>query len=158
MRGDVAHQVVAADPAQPVDLSGVGSRLLAQHAHEDVVELALGESGVRVLGRVAEGEHPPQLAPHPEFLPQPPAGSVVECLAPTGMPAAGVGPEAAEVVLRRGALLEQEFAAGTEEHDREGPVQEATVAVSGELLGEADLAILLVDEDDLLQLSPRRLR
>jgi len=36
-------------------------------------------------------------------------------------------------------------------------VQEATVAVSSELLGEADLAILLVDEDDLLQLSPRRL-
>ena len=63
------------------------------------------------------------------------------------MAAAGVRPQQARVVLRRIALLEQQFAGRVSHQHRNGAVLEAAL-MRIELAGGADLDVVGIDQDD----------
>src|SRR4051794_40501869 len=74
---------------------------------------------------------------------------------PPRVATAGVGPQPAEVVFARGATLDQHLPARVEDEDGECPVKLAAVFVRGELRGETDGVVVLVDEDQFVGFGGR---
>ena len=78
-------------------------------ADEDMVKLVLGEA-LPDGGLIYKGVDLAHLASHTHLFHQATLGGFGCRLACAGMAAAGVGPKAGGVVLRKGALLQEQFA------------------------------------------------
>ena len=151
--GEVGGQLRRINPAPPGHLTGVRLGRAREPAGEHVIDLVLDQ--LADLRPVGERPRRRQGAVDAHFLAQPPAGGGGRFLTGPRMPAACVTPQTGGVVLPGSPLLQQN-APGTVEHEhRKRPVQEPS-PVSVELLGDADLAIALVDEDDLVYFARSR--
>src|SRR5688572_14307829 len=85
-----------------------------------------------------------------ELLREPPRDRQADRLAPARVRAAGIRPETRPEHLAQSALLEQELVVAIEDEDRERAMQDTLAHMAIGLGLEADLAILIVDEDQLL--------
>ena len=123
------------------DRGGVGS------AEPDVVELVFYETESDGCF-IYKGENLVHLAAHPHLFLKAAARGGFQCLTIARVAATGVGPQARGVVFREGSLLEQELAMAVKDEYGEGAM-EPWHDMRGHLLHDANLLVLLVDEDDL---------
>ncbi len=116
------------------------------HADEQVNQFILGKatsnvSGVTKVSRKLKG------AFEAHFFEQSSFSGMYRCFAGPGMSAAGVGPQSARMILLRGALLQQDISARIGYIYRDGAM-EITLPMAGEFLRDADLAVLLIYQDN----------
>src|ERR1700720_1452313 len=146
---DLGTQRLGGDVAPGRDLVHIRARSLGTGPGEDPAQLMLDTLRV-VLRPVGELEQEFQLCPQTEFLAQAAMDGVVHALPTARMRAAGVGPVARPQALALRALLQKQFARGIEHEQRERAVQWADAEVRIGLRQEADLAVLAVDQNQLL--------
>src|SRR5262245_14899287 len=106
----------------------------------DRAELRLVFELVEILERTAE----------PELLLQPTRDGIRHRFAAARMRAARVRPVAGPQHLARAALLQQQLVVAIENEDRERAMQHSEAGVAIGLAFVADLAIVVVDENQLL--------
>ena len=118
-------------------------------ADENVIVFVLGNFVVEV-GAIDEMVHLAQFGFDAAFLPEAALGGGLQVFAPARVRAAGVGPQAAEVIFTAGAELEKHLVLRVENEDAEGAVELWRTLVGCEFLDWPKRAIVFVDEDDLL--------
>src|SRR6185437_6439494 len=117
-------------------------------ADEQMHHLVLDQA-VADVGAVMRSQRELQLAIDAEFLAQPPPRRRRDRLAGARMRAAGVGPQAAGVIFAERPLLQQHAPARIKDADRNRAMSEAP-RMGVDLRREADLAVLLIDQNDSL--------
>jgi hypothetical protein len=140
---------IAIDPFPGVGLFvGGGSRAVAA-AEEDVVELVFGDL-LSPVGLIDEMEKVANLSVESGFFNEAAMCGGSEIFAPARMRAAGVGPQAAEVIFAAAAKLEEHLAVRVDDEDGEGAVEQAGADVGIQLGDGPEGRVVLIDEDDLV--------
>ncbi len=142
-------------PSEIRDLLWIGRRRSIERARQNVQVLALRQPGHRIVSVVPEFCCRFETRRDSELLVEAALGRADQGLAGARMAAAGVRPSTGEVVLARGALLEEQPAPSVKQEDRERPVQLAAVLMRGKLLRLPHCAIRFVDKDDPLSRHDR---
>src|SRR5215213_2794805 len=135
-------QLIYADPLPVVGFKIVRSRILIIGSDENVIELPFDQFVIE-LRSVNETRMRPELAIEVHLFSQPPAGSRLGRLAGARLPATGVRPEPARVILRLGPLLKQKPPQRVEHEYRKSSVQPA-LAMDLELFPGPDLLVILI--------------
>ena len=118
----VFFQVVEAHIFPRFHFVAVDVGLVVGLADEDVVKLVLGEA-LPDGGLIYKGVDLAHLASHTHFFHQAALGGLGCRFSGAGMAAAGVGPKAGGMVLREGALLQEQFALGIKYKNGESSVK-----------------------------------
>lgn len=129
-------------------LHEIGRNRTIMAAAKDMNDLVLAETIVE-CGLVLDDPQPLERAIEAHFLAEAPLCGRRDRLSGPRMSAAGIGPQAARVVLGRGPLLQKLTSRRIPDDDREGAMPKPT-AMRVDLLRRSDLAILGVDKNELL--------
>jgi len=122
---------------------------LAVPLPDEEVKVFPFDETVSDIERVLNRPDAVQLAVEAHFFSQATLGRLRDLLAGSRMPAAGVRPEPARVILRRRPLLQQQFVAVVDDEHRECAVS-PSVNVRRQFRGHANAPIASIHQDDQL--------
>jgi hypothetical protein len=144
--GQLAGEAFRADPPPGRNLVVVHADTVRTAPYIHRTELVLSPIGVE-LCLIFEFEQKLQIAGHPEFFKQPPAGGGLQGLAATRMAAAAIRPIEWPETFARRALLDQQFAVAVENQERKGPMQDSAAFVAADFAERPHAVIGGINED-----------
>lgn len=139
------------EPTPVSNLSPVRRRLAVVAPDKDVQEFPFGQIAGRIVGIVRKRCNLTQLRLKPKLFAESPHSRIRRRLPRARMPAAGVRPEAAEVILGGCTPLKKQLIETIEDEYRERAMQQAAILMRPEFFLRPQFFIAFVDDYDLFQ-------